>query len=40
VVPIYLSEREYIREHGYPALEELFASREVDAADLWRPPAV
>jgi hypothetical protein len=40
VVPIYLSERLYVREHGSEALAELFAEREVDAADLWRPPAV
>jgi hypothetical protein len=40
VVPIYPSERLYIREHGYPALENKFASHEVDAADLWRPPVV
>jgi hypothetical protein len=37
VVPIYLSERLYAREHGPEALEELFSTHDTDATDLWRP---
>jgi hypothetical protein len=40
VVPIHLSERMYAREHGHGGLEELFGEREIDSADLWRPPVV
>lgn len=39
--PIYLSERMFVKQHGWRALvEEVFPEQEVQPADLWRPPAI
>jgi hypothetical protein len=40
VIPIYLSERAYIRENGYRAFEELLGEKKADTSDLWRAPVV
>lgn len=40
VVPIYLSERLYIKEHGYFAFEELLVEKEANTSDLWRASVV
>lgn len=38
VIPIYPSERQFIREHGWNALEDLFNENETDTSDFYRQP--
>jgi hypothetical protein len=37
-VPIYTSERLFIRQYGWKALVDLFFEHEPDISNLWRPP--
>ncbi len=40
VIPLYPSERRFVRQRGASALIDLFCDNETDTSDLWRPPTV